>query len=79
MSYQPTSVALAGRRTLGLRLRHAREARGLTQERLALLAGLDRSFLADVEAGRHSCMVDRLFDLAQALDMQPHELLDPSG
>ena len=57
-------------------LRRTRESRGLTQEGLALEAGLDRSFLADLEAGRHSCMIDRLYDLAAALDVAPSALVE---
>lgn len=49
----------------------------MTQESLALAAGWDRSFLADVESGRHSVMLDRVFDLADALEVAPAMLLDP--
>ena len=69
MSYEPTDAALAGRIVFGSRLRALRESKGLTQERLALDAGLDRSFLVDVESGHHSLMLDRVFDLARALDV----------
>jgi transcriptional regulator with XRE-family HTH domain len=36
---------------------------------------MDRSFLADIEGGRHSLALDRLFDLAEALGVSPAELL----
>jgi hypothetical protein len=45
---------------------------------LALTAGFDRSFLSDLESGRHSCMVDRVFDLAAALGVDASSLLDES-
>lgn len=74
MPYQPTAAALKGRRLVGTRLRELRAERGLTQEGLAHAAGMDRSFVADVERGRHSLMLDRIFDLARALDVPPGAL-----
>lgn len=77
MSYSPTEAALAGRLRLGRRIRQFRESRGYTQERLAHEAGFDRSFLVDLENGHHSCLLDRVFDLALALDVDVSELLSP--
>lgn len=39
----------------------------MTQEALAIAAGLDRSFYVDVEHGRHSIGLDRILALADAL------------
>lgn len=75
MAYEPTPEALAGRELFARNLRQARENRGLTQESLALKSGMDRSFIADLEAARHSCMADRLFDLAVALEVPASFLL----
>ncbi len=75
VSYTPTAAAIAGRQAFGLRVRSLREAQGVTQERLALDAGLDRSFLADVESGRHSILLDRVYDLAAALKVDVSALL----
>lgn len=50
----------------------------MTQEQLALAAGMDRPFLVQVENGRRSLMTDRLEDLADALGVHPHDLLLPS-
>ena len=75
MTYEPTDAAIAGRTVLGSRLRALRESRGMTQERLALDAGFDRSFLVDVEAGHHSLMLDRVFDLAKALGVSAADLV----
>lgn len=47
----------------------------MTQEQLAHAAGLDRSFYVEVETGKHSIAVDRLFDLATALHINPKDLL----
>jgi len=63
------------RRDLGHNLRAQRHEVGLTQERLALDAGLDRSFYVDVENGHHSLAVDRLFAIADALGTTADRLL----
>lgn len=55
------------RQRFGRRLRPLRQARGLTQERLAHDAGLDRSFYVQVENGVHSIALDRVFDISDAL------------
>nr|WP_183592257.1 helix-turn-helix transcriptional regulator [Nocardioides soli] len=60
---------------MGQNLRAERHAAGLTQERLALDAGLDRSFYVDVENGHHSLAVDRLFAIAEALGISADRLL----
>jgi transcriptional regulator with XRE-family HTH domain len=49
--------------------------RGITQEDLALSADIDRSLLIDVEKGRRSLLIERLYDLAQALDVPITEIL----
>lgn len=69
------SRAATRRRELGQKLRTQRHAAGLTQEQLALDAGLDRSFYVDVENGHHSLVVDRLFAIADALDTTAELLL----
>lgn len=64
------------RRQLGDTIRATRLAAGLTQEKTALAAGLDRSFYVEVETGKHSLAVDRLFDIADALDVPASRLLE---
>lgn len=63
-------VARERRAALGMRLRLLRTRRGWSQERLAVRAGgLDRSFYAEIEAGRASPGVDYLWALADALEL----------
>jgi transcriptional regulator with XRE-family HTH domain len=47
----------------------------MTQEALALRSGVTRNVLIDVEHGRRSLLYERLFDLADALDVSAAELL----
>lgn len=63
------------RRQLGDTIRATRLAAGLTQEKAALAAELDRSFYVEVETGKHSLTVDRLFAIADALEVPAADLL----
>lgn len=63
------------RQRVGNRLRELRKQRGLTQEKLAQAAGLDRSFYVEIENGVHSVALDRLFDIADALEVDVVDLL----
>ncbi|MDT5237502.1 MAG: hypothetical protein QOF47_3489 [Mycobacterium sp.] len=64
------------RRSLGTRIQRLRIERGLTQEQLALLSGLSRNVLMDVEHGRRGILHERLFDIAKALGVSAAELLE---
>ena len=46
----------------------------MTQEALAAAAGMDRSFLAEIEGGRTNPSLDTIHRLADALDVQPADL-----
>lgn len=54
---------------VGFVLAAARDKAGLTQDQLAARAGMDRSYVSDVERGLVSLSVDRLLRLCQALDV----------
>lgn len=62
---------------LGARVRHLRQARGLTQAQLAELAGVSRQLIGAVEAGRHLPRVDAAVGLAHALATSVEDLLAP--
>lgn len=57
------------REVVGARIRALRREKGLTQEALALTSGVTRNVLIDVEAGKRGLLYERLFDLAEALDV----------
>lgn len=48
---------------------------GLSQEALALEAGIDRSYLGGIERGEHNVAVMNLVKLAQALGVSLSRLL----
>ena len=49
----------------------------MTQEALALQSGVTRNVLIDVEHGRRGLLYERLFDIAEALEVPVAELLAP--
>ena len=60
---------------LGRNVREEREARGLSQEQLALEAGMKRSYLSELERGLRNPSVRALGRLAEALGISPELLL----
>ncbi len=60
---------------LGENVRRVRQARGLSQEQLALEAGMKRSYLSELERGLRNPTVRALERLALALGIDPSELL----
>jgi transcriptional regulator with XRE-family HTH domain len=60
---------------VGDELRTARESADLTQETLAFRAGIDRSYLSQLENNHKSPTLDTLFRLCKALDIKASELI----
>lgn len=56
-------------------VRKARQNLGLSQEDLALEAGLDRTYVSQVERGTRNCTIVVLARLARALKTTPDRLL----
>ena len=56
-------------------LREKRRERKLSQEKLALEAGVDRTFISFLERGMRQPTLKTLFALAGALDTSPSELV----
>jgi transcriptional regulator with XRE-family HTH domain len=61
-------------RALGWRVRQLRESKEWTQETLAGRAGLDRSYVAGIEAGLRNPSTKALAKLARALGVTLSEL-----
>lgn len=53
---------------LGRRIRQRRRALGLTQERLAAKANIDRSYIGGVERGERNITFTMLCEICTALD-----------
>jgi transcriptional regulator with XRE-family HTH domain len=70
---KPTSA----RKIFGRNLRVAREAMKLSQEDLAELADLHRTYIGSVERGERNVSIDNMERLAAAVESSIPELLKP--
>ncbi|MDT0387787.1 helix-turn-helix domain-containing protein [Streptomyces dubilierae] len=66
---------LTRRRQIGDNVRAVRSARGLTQEKLGELAGVDRKTVNRLEQGTHATNSDHLLLIAAALNTPLSELV----
>lgn len=64
------------RKVLGERVRGLREAQGLSQRKLALMAGTNQTHLWQIESGRANVGIDLLYRIASALDVRVQDLVD---
>jgi DNA-binding XRE family transcriptional regulator len=64
------------RKTIGSRVRQARESRGLTLDDLALTSGISRNTVWDLEMGNRGLQYERLFDVALALGVTVADLVE---
>jgi transcriptional regulator with XRE-family HTH domain len=62
------------RRAFGATLRHLREEQGLSQEKLAEMAGLHRNYVGSVERGERNIGLDNIHALAEALGVPVADL-----
>ena len=61
---------------VGNRIRALRKQRGLSQEKLALKAGIDRTYLAGIETGKLNATLLSLEKVAIALDISMRDFFD---
>ena len=60
--------------TLGLNVRRQREAKALTQEKLAEKSGLDPTYISGIERGLRNPGIKNVAKLAKALGLSTAEL-----
>lgn len=61
----------------GMRLRELRQKKGISQERLAELAGLHRTYVSSVERGGRNISLENIDRLAIALGEPMAKLMPP--
>lgn len=65
--------------SLGAAIRAARQTHGLSQEALAEIAGIDRSYMGGIERGEHNLAIMNLLKIADALGVKVSTLLEVAG
>lgn len=63
------------KRSLGSNIRAIRIEHGITQQKLALMTGVSRSYLWKIEIGTADVGIDVLIRIARALDMPVRDLI----
>jgi len=59
----------------GKKLRAKRKALGISQEKLALLTNIDRSYVGRIERGEVNITIEKLYQFAEVLNCDARELL----
>jgi transcriptional regulator with XRE-family HTH domain len=62
------------KRRFGARMRALRKARKLSQEKVALRCGLDRSYLGGIERGESNVSLINIHRIAEAIGVEVGEL-----
>lgn len=60
---------------LGQRIKEIRIKQGYSQEELASLSKLHRTYISDIERGERNVSVENIEKIAKALKIEPNELL----
>ena len=61
---------------VGNRIKQLRKEMGLSQEKLALKAGIDRTYLAGIEAGKRNATITSLKKVVDALEITMKDFFD---
>jgi transcriptional regulator with XRE-family HTH domain len=68
------------RKKFGENLRAVRKSRGFSQEHLAYVAGIDRSYVGKIERGEVNLTIEKLYLLAETIKCSPKDLVpEPRG
>lgn len=63
----------------GLRVRELRSEKAISQEELAALTELDRTYISGIERGKRNLSLKNILKIASALNVTPSQLLDIEG
>ncbi|MGQ7263567.1 helix-turn-helix domain-containing protein [Vreelandella sp. V005] len=58
----------------GQRVREIRKSRGLSQEGMAALAGVDRSYMGHIERGEKNITLTKIYQISDALGIEVADL-----
>lgn len=71
-------LALTAREVFARNLRRARRLKDMTQESLAIDAGVPRGYLSRVERGTINISIDNADALSRAIGVALHDLVNPA-
>jgi transcriptional regulator with XRE-family HTH domain len=54
----------------GKRVREVRKAKGISQEKLAEMAGIDRSYMGNIERGEKNITLKKIYEICDALQIE---------
>ncbi|CED59180.1 Putative uncharacterized protein [Moritella viscosa] len=60
---------------VGLKIKVRRKEMGVSQDKLALLADIDRSYVGRIERGEVNITLEKLYEIAEVLDSDAKDLL----
>ncbi len=63
----------------GMRVRELRSEKAISQEELAALTDLDRTYISGIERGKRNLSLKNILKIASALNVTPSQLLDIEG
>ena len=61
--------------SFSLKVRAQRKLKKLTQEKLALLCNIDRSYMGRIERGEVNITLEKIYEIAQALEIDISDLM----
>ena len=62
----------------GSRVRQLRKEQGISQDRLALMAGIDRSYMGKIERGEFNLTLTKIYQISEALNIEVTALFKES-
>jgi len=62
----------------GKRVRKVRKGKGISQERLAEIAGIDRSYMGNIERGEKNITLKKAYEICDALEVEIQDLVSGS-
>lgn len=65
------------KKLLSQNIKNKRHSLGLSQEKLAFLAGIDRTYMSEVERELANPTIEVLLKISNALGLTPQDLLKP--
>jgi len=59
----------------GKRVREVRKSKGISQERLAEMADIDRSYMGNIERGEKNITLKKAYEICDALEIEIQDLV----